>query len=55
MKIFVTGGTVFTGASLVSRLLNEGHTVSVLDSNPGIALDRLKQEGIVDPENETVG
>lgn len=45
MKIFVTGGTGFTGAALVSRLLEDGHTVSVLDSNPGIALERLKQEG----------
>ena len=45
MKVFVTGGTGFTGAALVLRLLQEGHTVSVLDSNPGIALDRLKREG----------
>lgn len=45
MKVFVTGGTGFTGAALVERLLDDGHTVSVLDKNPGIALERLKQRG----------
>jgi nucleoside-diphosphate-sugar epimerase len=45
MKVFVTGGTGFTGAALVERLLDDGHTVSVLDKNPGIALGRLEQRG----------
>lgn len=45
MKIFVTGGTGFTGAALVKQLLQDGHTVKVLDKNPGIALDELKTLG----------
>lgn len=45
MKVFVTGGTGFTGAALVSRLLRDGHVVTVLDNKPGIALARLKEEG----------
>ncbi len=45
MKVCVTGGTGFTGAALVERLIDDGHEVSVLDKNPGIALDALKQKG----------
>ena len=45
MKVCVTGGTGFTGAALVERLLDLGHEVKVLDKNPGIALDKLKQKG----------
>ena len=45
MRIFVTGGTGFTGAALVSRLLDEGHSVSVLDNKPGLVLDQLKAHG----------
>ncbi len=45
MKVCVTGGTGFTGAALVERLIDLGHEVSVLDKNPGIALDKLKQKG----------
>lgn len=45
MKVFVTGGTGFTGAALVKRLLKDGHAVKVLDKNPGIALDELKALG----------
>jgi len=44
MKIFVTGGTGFTGAALVRRLLDDGHTVTVLDKQPGLAYDSLKGE-----------
>jgi hypothetical protein len=40
MNIFVTGGTGFVGRSLVSRLVGEGHTVTVL-SRSERASDRL--------------
>ena len=41
MKVFVTGGTGFTGAALVKQLLEDGHHVSVLDKQPGIAMKEL--------------
>jgi nucleoside-diphosphate-sugar epimerase len=45
MKIFGTGGTGFTGAALVERLLKEGHSVTVLDNKPGLIADKLKAQG----------
>lgn len=45
MRVFVTGGTGFTGAALVARLLQDGHSVSVLDKQPGIAMEQLRKEG----------
>lgn len=45
MKICVTGGTGFTGAALVLRLLEQGHEVVSLDKQPGIAADELKEKG----------
>ena len=45
MKILVTGGTGFTGADLVLRLLEMGHTVRSLDNKPGIFYDKLKKKG----------
>lgn len=45
MRVFVTGGTGFTGAALVSRLIRDGHSVSVLDKQEGLALDKLRAEG----------
>jgi len=45
MKVFVTGGTGFTGAALVQRLLKDRHEVSVLDSKPGLISSQLKAAG----------
>jgi nucleoside-diphosphate-sugar epimerase len=45
MEIFVTGGTGFTGAALVERLLADGHSVSVLDNKPGLIADKLAAAG----------
>jgi uncharacterized protein (TIGR01777 family) len=42
MKIFVTGGTGFVGRNLVSRLVGEGHTVTVL-SRSDKASERLSR------------
>jgi nucleoside-diphosphate-sugar epimerase len=45
MRICVTGGTGFTGAALVLRLLAERHTVSVLDNKPGLISAELAARG----------
>lgn len=45
MKIFVTGGTGFTGAALVLRLLEDGHEVVALDKQPGLIDDELRAKG----------
>lgn len=45
MKICVTGGTGFTGAALVLRLLELGHDVVSLDKKPGIMAAELKDKG----------
>lgn len=45
MKIFVTGGTGFTGAALAERLLDEGHEVVVLDKKPGLNDETLERKG----------
>ena len=46
MKIFVTGGTGFTGAALVKRLVTDGHDVVSLDKQEGIAAAELKSLGV---------
>ena len=45
MNILVTGGTGFTGAALVLRLLELGHSVTSLDNQPGIFYKELEQKG----------
>jgi nucleoside-diphosphate-sugar epimerase len=45
MKVYVTGGTGFTGAALVERLLQDGHEVTVLDNKPGLIADKLSSLG----------
>jgi nucleoside-diphosphate-sugar epimerase len=45
MRVLVTGGTGFTGSHLVRRLLENGHTVSVIDNQQGLSDDQLKAAG----------
>jgi nucleoside-diphosphate-sugar epimerase len=44
-RILVTGGTGFTGAHLVRRLISRGHDVIVLDNKKGIVHDELETLG----------
>ena len=45
MKILVTGGTGFTGSYLTRRLLQKGHRVVVIDNQPGLFFDELRNLG----------
>jgi nucleoside-diphosphate-sugar epimerase len=45
MRVFVTGGLGFTGAALVARLLERGHSVAVLDKNPGLCKEEIEAAG----------
>lgn len=57
MRVLVTGGTGFSGKSLVLRLLRAGHEVVALDYKEGLRTDELRQAGatvilgsVTDPE-----
>ncbi len=45
MKVLVTGGTGFTGAALVQRLVEIGHDVVSLDYQPGQRESELREMG----------
>ena len=45
MNVFVTGGSGFTGAALVFRLLEDRHNVTVLDKRPGLMAETLQNRG----------
>ena len=45
MRVLITGGTGFTGAVLTRRYLASGHEVVVLDNQPGLFFDELRDLG----------
>ena len=45
MKVFVTGGTGFTGSHLVRRLLDRGRKVLVVDNQKGLFYEELEKQG----------
>jgi NADH dehydrogenase len=55
MRILVTGGTGFVGPSVVRALIDAGHTVSVLEREPGRSAGLPGQEAVqgdvTDPES----
>ena len=44
MKVLVTGATGFVGPSIVRKLVEDGHTVRVLEHTPGSSADLPSQE-----------
>ncbi len=45
MKVLVTGGTGFTGSHLTRRLIERGCDVTVIDNQPGLFYDELRELG----------
>lgn len=45
MRCLVSGGTGFTGAALVKRLVEKGHEVRALDTQKGLFFDELEAMG----------
>ena len=45
MNVLVTGGTGFTGSHLTRRMLERGHTVTVLDNQKGLDHEELEKAG----------
>jgi uncharacterized protein (TIGR01777 family) len=54
MKIFLTGGSGFVGRNLISRLIGQGHTVTVLSRSEKIP-DRLPKGTSIIQGDPTVG
>lgn len=46
MKVLVTGGTGFVGPAIVRRLVDDGHTVRVLEHTPGSSAELPSQEAV---------
>ena len=46
MKVLVTGGTGFVGPAIVRRLVEDGHTVRVLEHTPGASAALPSQEAV---------
>ena len=46
MRVLVTGATGFVGPSIVRKLVDDGHTVRVLEHTPGSSADLPSQEAV---------
>jgi len=46
MNILVTGGAGFIGSHVVDMLINQGHTVRIVDNLSGGSVDNVNPEAI---------